>query len=77
MKTLKDIEEAVGTELFRKWERQAEKDLEASSYWYRSSEARHAYIYGEVLRRYQAYTVALQSKNRVFSCIDDGLLEGT
>lgn len=62
MKTLEQIKDDVGIDIFTRWEKQAEAHLKASRFAYRTADARHAFTFEEIQRRYEIYKKVITLK---------------
>lgn len=55
LKRLDEIREEVGKPLFTKFVSKAQISLETSPYLYRGADARHTFLYDEIIHQYRAY----------------------
>ena len=55
MKTLEQIEQEIGTERFNRWKREAELERSATAYNFKEAEAKHAFDYECIYRKYLSY----------------------
>lgn len=69
MKTLEEIANDVGQHIFNKLKADAERKLKTTCYMYKEAEAKHAYIYEEIVKGYETYLEKVSRKRRSLNLI--------
>jgi len=60
---LDEIKSLVGDELFMRWKTHAERAYKSSPFLWLGAQAHHAFVYEEIIRRYEIYIRTFQTAN--------------
>lgn len=55
MKTLEQMQEEVGHDIYSRWKQRAEREFTASPFMHRGEPAHHTYVYAVIFHQYDNY----------------------
>lgn len=62
MKTLEQMQEEVGHDIFSRWKQRAEREFTASPFLHKGESAHHAYVYAVIFHQYDNYMKSQDKK---------------